>query len=131
MMNQGNLLQNGQLNFLAENCVSHMFDKNSTNGNMTKDNARRFIQICIGFCPQEKLKKFMEENDPDSKGFITKETFVSFYRKSAKDRPFTVLKNFQMFGVKGFYQIDEDQIIEFVSLRDYLCKSSQTVRVFE
>lgn len=48
----------------------------------------------------------MEECDADSKGFISKDSFLNFYRKSVKDRPYTVLSNLKACGVKGFYQFD-------------------------
>lgn len=73
---------------------------------MTKDHVSEFIRICLGNYHAQKTEKFMEENDPEKMGYVSMQKFVEFYRKSAKDKPITVINNLKSLGVKGYYHLN-------------------------
>ena len=94
---------NGKMNPKAIRCFRVIFERYSTDGIMSRDQAHEFTSACLSSISKrydDKVNFLFSHYDPDKNGFLKFEEFLAFYEDAGKDnRSSTVWSNLKSFGV--------------------------------
>lgn len=108
-MHENNLVVDGEVNPAAVSCLQTIFKEFSEEGKMKQEHVNNFIKACLGTEDETRMRQFMNDNDPEKKGYVSENSFKQFYLNACPKKPQTVITNFVNIGVKGYYSYKQDK----------------------
>lgn len=106
------IMINNKMNPKAARCFRLIFERYSTDGTMSKDQAHEFTSACLSSLSKrydDKVNFLFSNYDYDKDGFLNFEGFLAFYEDAAKDnRTSTVWSNLKSFGVSTEFKFPHE-----------------------
>lgn len=100
------------MNPKAVRCFRVIFERYSSEGLMSKEQAHEFTSACLSSISKrydDKVNFLFNHYDYDKDGFLNFEGFLAFYEDAAKDnRTSTVWSNLKSFGVSTEFRFPHE-----------------------